>query len=99
MARYLVIHSPRADGGEQPVRSPSRLADLARASRAGGGGARWISTWSPDLADDRIFSLWEAESPRQIEAALERYGFLDDLDAAPIRVREWGPEDVLAAEA
>lgn len=98
MARFLVIHTPREDKDDGAVRAPSRLADLARASLAGGGGARWITTWSPDLADDRIFSLWEAESPRQIEAALERYGFLDDLDAQPLRVREWGPDDVLAAE-
>jgi len=98
MARFLVIHTPREDDDGQGIRAPSRLADLARASTAGGRGARWITTWSPDLGDDRIFSLWEAESPRQIEAALERYGFLDDLDALPIRVREWGPDDVLAAD-
>lgn len=99
MARFLVIHSPRDEDEDGGVRAPSRLADLARASKAGGGGARWIATWSPDLSDDRMFSLWEAESPRQVEAALERYGFLDDLEALPIRVHEWGPDDVLAADA
>ncbi|MGI9253669.1 MAG: hypothetical protein ACR2J8_07975, partial [Thermomicrobiales bacterium] len=67
------------------------------ASIGTGGGAKWLRTWSPDLHDDRIVSMWEAESAAHIEAALERYHFLDDMDATPIRVREWGPEDVLAA--
>jgi hypothetical protein len=30
-------------------------------------------------------------------SALAEFGFLDDMDAIPLRVREWGPEDVLAA--
>ncbi len=97
MAEYLVIHTKREDEGA--VRPPSRMLALAQASVAGGGGARWIKTWSPDLHDDRIFSLWEAESAAQIEAALERYGFLDDMDATPLRVHAWGPEEVIAAQA
>jgi hypothetical protein len=32
-----------------------------------------------------------------VQAALTEFGFLDDMDATPLRVREWGPEDVLAA--
>jgi hypothetical protein len=30
-------------------------------------------------------------------SALAEFGFLDDMDAIPLRVREWGPEDVLDA--
>jgi hypothetical protein len=98
VARYLVIHTKREDDEmAAAVRPPSRLVDLAKASVEAGGGARWLRTWSPDLNDERIVSMWEAESAAQIEATLERYGFLDDRDAVPLRVREWGPEDVLAA--
>jgi hypothetical protein len=97
MAVYLVIHTPDVDKAAA-VRPPSKLAELARASLDGERGARWLRTWSPDLSDDRIVSLWEAEDADAIRLALARYGFLDDMAAAPLRVREWGPEDVLAAD-
>ena len=96
MALYLVVHTPQpmADGA---VRAPSRLAELARAS-AIERSPRWLRAWSPDLHDDRIFSLWEARNGGEIRAALEQFGFLDDMTAEPLRVREWGPAEVLAAE-
>ena len=94
MALYLVIHTPADDDGT--VRAPSRLRDLAAASAAD-ARPRWLRAWSPDLHDDRIFSLWEAEDAAEIHGALARYGFLDDRDAQPLRVREWGPSDILAA--
>lgn len=59
---------------------------------------RWIKTWTPDLNDDRLFSLWEALNAAEILEALEAFGFLDDMTAQALNVREWGPEDVLAAE-
>lgn len=97
MALYLVIHSPT---NEDPatVRKPSRLVDLARKMDERTTSPRWLKTWSPDLHDDRIFSLWEAENGAEIEAILTTYGFLDDMEATPLRVKEWGPADVLAAE-
>lgn len=98
MARYLVIHEPDPSK-ERQVRPPTRLLDLARAASAPAARARWLKTWSPDLNDDRIVSLWEAESAADIQATLERFGFLDDMTATPLRVREWGPADVLAADA
>ena len=97
MARYLVVHTKR-DEDEGSTRPPSRLLDLARASTLNGGGAKWLRTYSPNVGDERMFSLWEAESAAQIEAAMERYGFLDDTDAVPLRVHEWGPDDVIAAD-
>ncbi len=97
MALYLVVHSPQP-AGEETVRAPSRLAELARASSEAGTSPRWLRTWSPDLHDDRIFSLWEATDAAEIRGALERFGFLDDMAAEPLRVREWGPDEVLAAE-
>ena len=97
MALYLVVHTPQAEVDEA-VREPSRLADLARASSADGESPRWLRAWSPDLHDDRIFSLWEAENAAEIGKVLDRYGFLNHMSAQPLRVREWGPDDVLAAE-
>ena len=96
MALYLVIHTPRAEQGGAP-RPPTRLHDLARAATSSGDGPKWLRAWSPDLNDDRIFTLWEAENAGAVKAALEEFGFLDDLDAQPLRVREWGPSDVMSA--
>ena len=96
MAHYLVVHTP-SEREVDSVRPPTRLRELAQASTSGSSAPRWLKTWSPDLHDDRIFTLWDAESADQVRAALEEFGFLDDMDATPLRVREWGPEDVLAA--
>lgn len=95
MALYLVIHTPKPET-EEVVRPPTRLRELAQASTSTADGARWIRAWSPDLHDDRIFTLWEADSAEVVHAALSEFGFLDDFDANPLRVREWGPTDVLA---
>lgn len=95
MALYLVVHSPREADDEHNVQPPTRLSDLATRSIDGTLQARWIKTWSPDLHDDRIFTLWDAPSATEIQQVLEEYGFLNDLDAKPMRVREWGPQDVV----
>lgn len=97
MALYLVVHTPR-ESGEEAVRPPTQLRELAEASRRNGHTPRWLKAWSPDLHDDRLFTLWEAASAEEVTAALEEFGFLDDMDAAPLRVREWGPDEVLASE-
>ena len=93
MALYLVEHTPSDEAGPS---TPSRLHELATVSLSGTTGPKWLRAWSPDLNDDRIFSLWQADSAAQIEALLERFGFLHDRVAKPMRVHEWGPEDVLA---
>lgn len=97
VALYLVVHGPGKSEREDVVHPPTRLEDLARISANPRRSPRWIRAWSPDLHDDRIFSLWEADNAAEIEAMLELYGFLNNLEATPLRVREWGPEDVLAA--
>jgi hypothetical protein len=97
VALYLVVHSPRTEGDEA-IRPPSRLRELAEASAGNGDMPRWLKTWSPDLHDDRIFTLWEARSAEEVRGALEEFGFLDDMDANAMRVREWGPADVLSVE-
>ena len=95
MALYLVIHLPRAQDDET-AHPPSRLREMAEASRITTSSPRWLRTWSPDLHDDRIFSLWEARDAAEVERALTAYGYLNDREPRPIRVREWGPDDVLA---
>ncbi len=96
MALYLVVHAPIHAEGDS-VRPPTRLRELAEASAPGRPSPRWLKSWSPDLHDDRIFTLWDAQSADEVRSALAEYGFLDDMDATPLRVREWGPEDVLSA--
>ncbi|MBA2520255.1 MAG: hypothetical protein H0V24_11360 [Chloroflexia bacterium] len=96
MALYLVIHTPSAEE-EYAVRRPTRLVDLARASTVAGVRPRWIKTWTPDLHDDRLFSLWEAANAAEIIEALAHFGYLDEMTVQALNVREWGPTDVLAA--
>jgi hypothetical protein len=96
VARYLVVHSPKTSEPEY-IRPPTQLRELAEASVGDGTIPRWLKTWSPDLHDDRIFTLWDANSADEVRSALAEFGFLDDMDAMPLRVREWGPNDVLAA--
>jgi hypothetical protein len=96
LAHYLVVHTP-SERDVESVRSPTRLRELAEASIRNDQSPRWLKTWSPDLHDDRIFTLWEGDNADEVRTALAEFGFLDDMDATPLRVREWGPDDVLAA--
>src|SRR4051794_4598796 len=61
LAHYLVVHTP-SEREVETVRPPTRLRELAEASRSNSGSPRWLKTWSPDLHDDRIFTLWDAEN-------------------------------------
>jgi hypothetical protein len=96
VAKYLVVHSP-INLDEETPRKPSDMIELARAHGGQTASPRWLRTWSPDLHDDRIFTLWEATNGEAITDVLGKFGFLDDMLAEPLRVQEWGPEDVLAA--
>jgi hypothetical protein len=97
LALYLVVHSP-VDPDDPSVHPPSRLLDLAQTHGEAGARPRWLRAWSPDLHDDRIFTLWEAESAAEIGRTLDAYGFLNHMIAQALSVREWGPADVIAAE-
>lgn len=100
MATYLVIHTPiEDDENATEPRKPSDMVGLARSATAPRAKPRWIKTFSPDLHDERLFTLWEADNAAEIQAILDRFGFLNDMTAQPIRVAEWGPVDVLASEA
>lgn len=98
MATYLVIHTPDADQ-ESITHQPSDMVGLARAATAPRANPRWIKTWSPDLHDERLFTLWEADNAAEIQAILERFGFLNHMTAQAIRVSEWGPVDILASQS
>lgn len=98
MALYLVIHTPHQEE-HGVLRPPSRLRDLARDHGQEGSDPRWLRTWSPDLHDDRIFTLWESATADAIIKAVHDYGFLDNMEAKPVRVEEWGPADVIATSA
>lgn len=97
---YLVetIPVPDVDGGEL-VAPPSDLPGLAAYSAAATRGARWLTTFSPDLHDDRHFSLWEAQDADEVRQVMARFGFLSDGIVRIFAVRQWGPEDVLAEHA
>lgn len=94
VALYLVVHTP-ADFDSDTISAPSRLADLAREHGAADSRPRWIRTWSPDLHDDRIFSLWDAQDAEAILTVMTSFGYLDHMDSKPLRVQEWGPDDIL----
>jgi hypothetical protein len=98
MAKYLVVHTPKesAKAEEGEVRPPTRLEEMARDLGSESSNPKWVTAWSPDLHDDRLFSLWEASDAKSILEAVEKYGFLDDMAAQPLRVQEWGPSDVLS---
>lgn len=98
MALYLVVHTP-VETDDTAVLPPSSLLELAQASVADGASPRWLRTWSPDLHDDRVFSLWEAANAADITVMMGRFGYLDHMEAQPLRVQEWGPTDVLAEYA
>ena len=98
MARYLVIHTPvETDPGVD--HSPTRLVALARSHAGDTARPRWLRAWSPDLHDDRLFTLWDATSADEILRTIRAFGFLDHMESYAINVREWGPDDVLAAES
>lgn len=97
LALYLVVHTP-IDPDGQMVHPPSRLIDLAREHGAADSRPRWIRTWSPDLHDDRIFSLWDAQDAQSILHAMNSFGYLDHMDSKPLRVQEWGPDDILRGD-
>src|SRR5687768_16622146 len=56
MALYLVVHTP-VDPDDETLHPPSRLRDLAEQHGDPGARPRWLRAWSPDLHDDRIFTL------------------------------------------
>jgi len=98
MARYLVIHSPH-DAEDEIVRQPTDMLALAEQHGKDASSPRWLKAWSPDLHDDRIFTLWDARNADEISKVLSKFGFLDHMDVQALRVQEWGPEEVVDAQS
>lgn len=96
MALYLVIHTPN-DEETDVLRPPSRMLDLARDHGGEGSDPQWLRSWTPDLNDDRLFTLWMSTTADAIIKVIHDYGFLDDMDAKPLQVDEWGPTEVIAS--
>lgn len=97
MALYLVVHSPAGQESDE-LQPPTRMLDMARDLGHAEASPRWITTFSPDLHDDRIFSMWESPNADAILRALDDYGFLNHMTAQALRVEQWGPDDVIAAQ-
>jgi hypothetical protein len=100
MALYLVETIPAVHDEieDVPLQAPTDLAGLADHSVNAAHGARWVMTLSPDLHDDRQFSLWEAPDADEIRQVMERFGFLHEGTVNIVAVRQWGPDDVLETE-
>jgi hypothetical protein len=97
MAMYLVEHIPY-DTELDSVSQPTDLKGLARHSLNATHGARWLTTFSPGLHDERHFSLWEAPDVDAIRTAMAKFGFLSDGVVKAFVVRQWGPDDVLSEQ-
>lgn len=98
MPLYLVVHTPKTDLAEDVVFPPSNLAELARDHASAEAHTRWLKTLSPDLHDERHFTLWQARSADDILEVMERYHFMSEMEHHPIAVQEWDPQSVLAVE-
>jgi hypothetical protein len=97
MSLYLVVHTPRTEEDEEKIFPPTRMLEMARDHGDGNSRTQWLRTFSPDLHDERHFTLWEAKSAEDITEVMERYGFLSEMESHPVRVQEWTPADVLEA--
>jgi hypothetical protein len=98
MTLYFAVHEPKDVGEESPT-MPTDLQGLATTHGVDGAIPRWLKAWSPDLHDDRLFTLWEADDAESIVDVLKEYGFLDDMETKAFQVTEWGPDAVLSSQA
>lgn len=97
MALYLAIHTP-IDPDDETIHRPTDLHGLAQEAGDVNSSPRWLKAWSPNLHDDRIVTLWEAETADEILKAMQAFGFLDHMETKAFQVTEWGPDDVLSTE-
>ena len=97
MPLYLVVHTPKSDVAEDAVFPPTNLEALARDHAGTDARTRWVKTLSPDIHDERHFSIWDAKNAEDILEVMERYHFMSEMDHHPIAVQEWDPHTVLTA--
>ena len=98
MPRYRAVHSPPESDDEGAVHTPTDLHGLALEAGDANANPRWIKAFSPDLHDDRLFTLWEADDAESIRSAMKLYGFLQEMETKVFQVTEWGPDEVLTTE-
>ena len=98
MPLYMTVHTPPAEDDSQTVHAPTDLHGLALEAGDVNASPRWLKTYSPDLHDDRLFSLWESEEAESIRNAMKTFGFLQEMETVVFQVTEWGPDDVLTTE-
>jgi hypothetical protein len=94
MAIYLAVHTP-LEAEDDSVHQPTDLHGLALKAGDKSASPRWLKAWSPDLHDERIFTMWEADNAESIINILKRFGFLDNMETKAFQVTEWGPDTVL----
>ena len=98
MTLYLAVHTP-IDPEDETLQMPTDLQGLATRHGADGAFPRWLRAWSPDLHDDRIFTLWDADDAESIRNVLTEFGFLNNMETTAFQVTEWGPEAVISSQA
>jgi hypothetical protein len=98
MALYMAVHTPADTEDSNIVHAPTDLHGLALEAGDPNANPRWIRTYSPDLHDDRIFTIWEAEDAESIRTAMKQYSFLEEMETKVFAVTEWGPDQVLTTE-
>lgn len=98
MTLYLAVHTP-IDVEDDALQTPTDLQGLATAHGVDGAFPRWLRAWSPDLHDDRLFTLWDADDADSISSVLAEYGFLDNMETKAFQVTEWGPDAVISSQA
>lgn len=98
MPLYMAVHTPPEVEDPLTAHPPTDLHGLALEAGDVNASPRWIKAFSPDLHDDRIFTLWEAEDAESIRSALKHYGFLPEMETKVFQITEWGPDEVLTTE-
>jgi len=98
MPLYMAVHAPPEIEDPLTAYPPTDLHGLALEAGDANASPRWIKAFSPDLHDDRIFTLWDAEDADSIRNALKHYGFLPEMETKVFQVTEWGPDEVLTTE-
>ena len=73
MPLYLAIHTP-IEVEDETVHRPTDLHGLAMEAGDANASPRWLKAWSPDLHDERILTLWEAEDAQSIMKAMQAFG-------------------------
>jgi len=90
MAIYFTFHRLKKPGQEVASALIRGMPAMSRAMAAGETPCTCLKTWSP-LAhgrEDYLFSLWEADSPQDVEATIESFGFLEYFTLDTMRVDE-----------